>query len=246
MVVQRLIERKRDGARIEPAEWRELMAAYAAGRIPDYQMAALVMAVFLQGMSADETRALMEGMLRSGSTLDLAHLGIPRVARYSQSRQTIYVPKGNRFATLISASRQNFGGELVLEGQGLPQGITMHALPMAANMSQMPVVFEASADAPLGGALVDFTAKLNDPKQNIRGRFTNKADKGRVYVVRANGSVEAREGGSWFSRTGAQMQPGDTVVVPLDAERMRPLPLWTAVTQILYNLAIAAAAVNSF
>ena len=103
-------------------------------------------------------------------------LGIPRVARYSQDRQRIYVPKGNRFATLISASRQNFGGELVLEGQGLPQGITMHAQPMPANMSVMPVVFEAAADAPLAGGLVDFTAKLNDPKQNIRGGFTNKAD----------------------------------------------------------------------
>ena len=92
-------------------------------------------------------------------------LGIPRVARYSQSRQQIYVPKGNRFATLISASRQNFGGELVLEGKGLPQGITMHAQPMPSNMSVMPVVFEAAADAPLSGALVDFTAKLKRSQQ---------------------------------------------------------------------------------
>lgn len=103
-------------------------------------------------------------------------LGIPRVARYSQARQQIYVPKGNRFATLISASRQNFGGELVLEGQGLPPGITMHAQPMPANMSVMPVVFEAAAEAPLSGGLVDFTAKLNDETKNIQGRFTNKAD----------------------------------------------------------------------
>ena len=103
-------------------------------------------------------------------------LGIPRVARYSQSRQQIYVPKGNRFATLISASRQNFGGELVLEGKGLPQGITMLAQPMPSNMSVMPVVFEAAADAPLSGALVDFTAKLNDESKSISGRFTNTAD----------------------------------------------------------------------
>ena len=37
--------------------------------------------------------------------------------------------------------------------------------------------------------------------------------------------------------------PGDTIVVPLDAERMRPLPLWTAVTTIVFNLAVAVAAV---
>ena len=42
------------------------------------------------------------------------------------------------------------------------------------------------------------------------------------------------------------MRPGDTIVVPIDAERMRPLPLWTAVTTILYNIAISVAAVNSF
>ena len=42
------------------------------------------------------------------------------------------------------------------------------------------------------------------------------------------------------------MQPGDTIVVPLDAERMRTLPLWTAVSTIIFNLAVAVAAVASF
>jgi hypothetical protein len=42
------------------------------------------------------------------------------------------------------------------------------------------------------------------------------------------------------------MSPGDTVVVPLDAEHMPALPLWTAITTIIYNVAIAAAAVHSF
>ena len=42
--------------------------------------------------------------------------GIPRVARYSQSRQQIYVPRGNRYATMISAERLNFGGELTIDG----------------------------------------------------------------------------------------------------------------------------------
>ncbi len=103
-------------------------------------------------------------------------LGIPRVARYSQSRQQIYVPRGNRFATLISAARVNFGGDLVLDGKDLPPGITMVAEPMPANMNVMPVVFEAAADAPLSGKLIDFTARHADPKQNISGGFTNRAD----------------------------------------------------------------------
>ena len=103
-------------------------------------------------------------------------LSIPRVARYSQYRQTIFVPRGNRFATLLSASRQNFSGELILDGASLPAGITMHADPMPANMSQMPVVFEAAPDAPLGGALIDFTAHHSDTKTGIKGRFRNTAD----------------------------------------------------------------------
>ena len=79
----------------------------------------------------------------------------------------------------------------------------------------------------------------------LSGGTTQKADDKRIYVVRANGSVEsgAAAGGSADS---SSVQPGDTIVVPLDAERMRPLPLWTAVTTIIYNLAVAVAAVGSF
>jgi protein involved in polysaccharide export with SLBB domain len=81
----------------------------------------------------------------------------------------------------------------------------------------------------------------------MSGGLSRRADEDRVYVVRANGSVVTEGGHSWFrSGGGATLEPGSTVVVPIDAERMRPLPLWTAVTTIIYNLAIAAAAVNSF
>jgi polysaccharide biosynthesis/export protein len=79
----------------------------------------------------------------------------------------------------------------------------------------------------------------------LSGGTTQKADDKRIYVVRANGSVTTGGGSRWFGDKGS-IQPGDTVVVPLDAERMRPLPLWTAVTTILYNVAVAVAAVNSF
>ncbi len=79
----------------------------------------------------------------------------------------------------------------------------------------------------------------------LSGGTTQKADGRRTHIVRANGSVVAG-GSGWFRRSAGEIRPGDTVVVPLDAERMRPLPLWSAVTSIVYNLAIAAAAVNSF
>ena len=103
-------------------------------------------------------------------------VGIPRVARYSQSRQQIYVPRGNRYATVISAERLNFGGELTIDGLQLPAGVTMIAQPMPANLNVMPVVFEAAADAPLAGALLDFRMKPTDANLNLYGRFTNRAD----------------------------------------------------------------------
>ncbi|MGC3982216.1 MAG: SLBB domain-containing protein [Steroidobacteraceae bacterium] len=84
-----------------------------------------------------------------------------------------------------------------------------------------------------------------DDYVNLSGGTTRNADKKRIYVVRADGSVSTPSG-RWFGRGNVEMKPGDTVVAPLDAERMRPLPLWTSVTQIIYNLAIAAAAVASF
>ncbi|HXT17974.1 MAG TPA: thymidine phosphorylase [Gemmatimonadaceae bacterium] len=83
MLAHRLIERKRDGGRIEPGEWRALALAYAKGHVPDYQMAALLMACFLRGLDRAETAALTEAMLLSGDRLELEHLGRPRVDKHS-------------------------------------------------------------------------------------------------------------------------------------------------------------------
>jgi len=83
MLAQRLIERKRDGGRIEPGEWRALVLAYAAGHVPDYQMAALLMAAFLRGLDHAETVALTDAMIASGLRLDLSHLQAPRVDKHS-------------------------------------------------------------------------------------------------------------------------------------------------------------------
>jgi protein involved in polysaccharide export with SLBB domain len=81
----------------------------------------------------------------------------------------------------------------------------------------------------------------------MSGGLSRKADKGRIYVVRADGSVISSESSGWFRRSSqVAMKPGDTIVVPLDTERLPALPLWQAVTQIIYNLGISAAAVASF
>jgi pyrimidine-nucleoside phosphorylase len=83
MLAYELIERKRDGGRIAPAEWRSLAADYARGDVPDYQMSALLMACFLNGLDRAETAALTDAMIASGERLDLAHLGRPRADKHS-------------------------------------------------------------------------------------------------------------------------------------------------------------------
>lgn len=84
----------------------------------------------------------------------------------------------------------------------------------------------------------EYIAKSGGPTQN--------ADRKRIYVVRANGDVVAGGRKGWFRRThDIEMHPGDTIVVPLDTERVRALPLWQAVTTIIYNLAVALLAVRS-
>jgi polysaccharide export outer membrane protein len=78
------------------------------------------------------------------------------------------------------------------------------------------------------------------------GGATQKADKKRIYIVRANGDVVSGGRTGWFRRSrSVGIHPGDTIVVPLDTERVAALPLWTSVTTIIYNLAIAILAIHS-
>jgi len=91
-----------------------------------------------------------------------------------------------------------------------------------------------------------YNARLSrDDYISMSGGMTRRGDRGSIYVVRANGSVVSNQGNRWFDFSKQPIRPGDTIVVPLNAEHMPPLPYWQAVTTILYNVAIAVAAVHS-
>ncbi len=83
MLAHRLIERKRDGGKLDSGEWRALVMAYAAGHVPDYQMSAFLMACFIRGLDRAETAALTDAMLNSGVRFDLASLNKPRLDKHS-------------------------------------------------------------------------------------------------------------------------------------------------------------------
>nr|WP_228152764.1 SLBB domain-containing protein [Marinobacter guineae] len=77
------------------------------------------------------------------------------------------------------------------------------------------------------------------------GGPTRQADQDRVYVVKADGSVMLPEKSAWFGGRSQQLQPGDTVIVPIDVDRLNQLELWSNVSQIVYQMALGAAAVGN-
>ncbi len=78
-----LIERKRDGEELSRGELRELVLAYARDEVPDYQMSALLMAVYFRGLTPAETDALTEALVASGERIDLSPLGRRVVDKHS-------------------------------------------------------------------------------------------------------------------------------------------------------------------
>jgi protein involved in polysaccharide export with SLBB domain len=97
------------------------------------------------------------------------------------------------------------------------------------------------------------TSHLYNPKLSINdyikrsGGFTANADEGRLFAVKSNGAVLTKSGNSWFSATqSTALEPGDVIVVPINLEKGKWLETLTSSTQIVYQLAVTAAAVNSF
>ena len=77
------------------------------------------------------------------------------------------------------------------------------------------------------------------------GGPTRQADESRVYVVKADGSVMLPEKSRWFGGRSQQLEAGDTIIMPIDVDRLNQLELWTNVSQIVYQMALGAAAVGN-
>ena len=80
----------------------------------------------------------------------------------------------------------------------------------------------------------------------LSGGINRHGDKKRIYVVKADGSVVVPRRSGWFRHRRANIEPGDTIIVPLDVDRRRALTVWGEASAVIYQLALGAAAINSF
>ncbi len=83
MIPSRIIETKRDGGVLAQADLQSFLDGYLQGAIPDYQMAAFLMATYFRGLEPGEAEVLVCAMVGSGSVLDLSWLDGPRVDKHS-------------------------------------------------------------------------------------------------------------------------------------------------------------------
>jgi len=83
MTAYEIISKKRDGQTLSSEEIDFFINSYTLGEIPDYQMSALLMAIYLQDMDTQESLALMESYLHSGQTINLDHIPGIKVDKHS-------------------------------------------------------------------------------------------------------------------------------------------------------------------
>src|ERR1043166_115723 len=104
-------------------------------------------------------------------------MSIPQVARNeSQARQFIIVPRGGRFATMMSAKRANFAGDLNFNIADLPAGVKMIADTLPAKQELEPIVFEAASDAPITGKFVELAANPTDTSKLVNSAFRHNIE----------------------------------------------------------------------
>jgi pyrimidine-nucleoside phosphorylase len=176
MVIPSLIQHKRDGHALRPSEWTELIGEYTAGRVPDYQMSALLMAVVWRGLSPEELAALTDAMLASGDRLRFDGFDRPRADKHSTGGI------GDKVSLLLAPMVASCGVAVpMMSGRGLGHtGGTLDKLESIPGFRTALTLQEAKAQVELiGCAMLGQTPEIAP------------ADK-RLYALRdVTGTVES-------------------------------------------------------
>jgi protein involved in polysaccharide export with SLBB domain len=159
---------------------------------------------------------------------------------------------GQNLLTQLKATRAV--GRLVIDLPGLIKSPEGSERDVVLRSGDQLIVPRYQQEITVIGEVQSVTSHLyrsdltRDDYIGLSGGMTRRADSSKIYVVRANGSVVASGSSGHFFRTGSEdvkMRPGDTIVVPLNTEKLPALTTWTAATQILYQIAIAVAAIHA-
>jgi protein involved in polysaccharide export with SLBB domain len=196
-----------------------------------------------------ENERLLKESLAERMRSDLASLAL-QAAAANQAGASQALAAGQGVLEQLKAAQPV--GRMVIDLPGLIAGGKGSAKDIALRDGDLLVVPQQRQEVTVIGEVQNPSSRLysenlrRDDYIRLSGGTTRKADRGKIYVVHADGSVMTQQGGLLRRSYDVAMQPGDTVIVPLDTERMPRLPFWQAVTQIIYNLAVSVAAINSF
>jgi hypothetical protein len=111
-------------------------------------------------------------LLEVGRPAPRAEVSIEERRRYEAT--PIEVPQGGKTAVLLTLARRDVGGEMKIDFEGLPEGVTAEVFPLAGNYNRVPVVFSAAPEAPLASALCPIKAGLVDGKREVLTQFSQQ------------------------------------------------------------------------
>jgi polysaccharide export outer membrane protein len=176
---------------------------------------------------------------------DIASISLQQMQEDPQKQEAFSMAQG----LLTQLETTQAAGRLVIDLEGIVNGVKTDIVLQDKDRIYIPdnpqeVTVLGEVNYPTSHVYEKKLAR--DDYINRSGGMTYKADKDRVYVVRVNGQVMSPpRAGNWFFKGQQGIQVGDTIVVPLDADRVSPLFLWTSIAQIVYQSALAIAAFNS-
>ena len=139
-------------------------------------------------------------------------------------------------------------GRLVIDLKGILDG---RLEDVQLKDGDMLVIPEYRQEISVLGEVQQPTAHLYNSNLKLRdyidlsGGTKESADQKRIYVVKANGAVALPGRSGWLSRKRLVVEAGDTIIVPIDADKQKTLTVWAEATQIVYQLALGAAAFNN-
>ena len=139
-------------------------------------------------------------------------------------------------------------GRLVIDLEGILDG---RLEDVQLKDGDMLVIPEYRQEISVLGEVQQPTAHLYNSNLKLRdyidlsGGTKESADQKRIYVVKANGAVALPGRSGWLSRKRLVVEAGDTIIVPIDADKQKTLTVWAEASQIVYQLALGAAAFNN-